>query len=222
MRSLRSLFFALGSGPLVVATLVAQSPSELARRLDPATYAAVRTIVDSARGDSLPAKALQDKALEGAAKHVPGPRIVAAVRQLASELREARTLLRAAAPGASLRGGEIVAAADARRRGVPAGDVTALRHDLKPDVSLIVPLTVLGDLVQRGIPAGQARGVIEQLAGAGVTPQQMADIPGRMDVGLKVGAPPLDALRGALPIPVRAVGPPHAGVRPPKGRGGHP
>lgn len=202
-------------GPLA-ATLAAQGTPSLEGRLDPPTLAAVRAIIDSARNDSVPAQALEDKALEGVAKHVPGPRIAAAVRQLALELRDARSLLRAAAPRASLDAGEIVAAADTRRRGVPAQDVSALRHDVAPGTPLVVALTVLGDLVQRGIPADQARAVIEQLVAAGVTAQQLADIPPRMDVGLRVGAPPLDALRGALPIPLRPVVPSHPGVPPPK------
>lgn len=203
-------------GPLAAAALAAQTPPALARRLDPRTLAAVRAIIDSARRDSIPTQALEDKALEGAAKRVPPPRIVAAVGQLAGELRDARTLLREAAPRATLAGGEIIAATDARRRGVPGEEIAGLRRHVAPQASLIVPLTVLGDLVQRGIPADRAREVVEQLLDAGVTAQQLADIPPRMDVGLRVGAPPLDALRSALPIPLRPVTPPRPGATPPK------
>jgi hypothetical protein len=213
---MRAAFLAAALGPLAAACLAAQEPPALERRLDPGTLAAVRAIIDSTRGDSVPSQVLEDKALEGVAKHVPPPRIVAAVRQLAGELRDARTLLRGAAPRALLAAGEIVAAADARRRGVPSDQVAALRHHVAPQAPLIVPLTVLGDLVQRGVPADQARAVIEQLIDAGVSAQQMADIPPRMDVGLRVGAPPLDALRSASPIPLRPVTPPRPGVTPPK------
>lgn len=201
--------------PLAATTLAAQGSSPLRQRLDPQTFAAVRAIMDSARADSVPTGPLADKALEGAAKHVPAARILTAVRQLRSELANARGLLRAGAPGAPLGTEEIVAAADARRRGVPAADVTQLRHDVTATTSLVVPLTVLGDLIQRGVPADQARGAIEQLVTSGVSAQQIADIPSRMDVGLKVGAPPLDALRSASPIPLHPLPPSRPGVTAP-------
>ena len=188
-----------------IAALAAQDRPVIESRLDPQTLAAVRAIIDSARRDSVPLQALEDKALEGAAKHVPVGRIVGAVRQLSVELRDARALLRAAAPRAALADGEIVAAADTRRRAVPAVEVSRLRNHVPATAPLVVALTVLGDLVQRGIPADQAREVIEELIAAGVSAQQIADIPTRMDVGLRVGAPPLDALRSALPIPLRPV-----------------
>src|SRR5712692_8274195 len=187
-------------GQLATAALAAQGRPPLEQRLDPPTLAALRPILDSAQGDSVPVKALEDKALEGAAKHVPPTRIVSVVRQLAAELRNARALLRSAAPRAVLSDDETIAAADARRRGVPATEVSALRSHVPLATVLVVAYTVLGDLVQRGIPASQAREVIEQLIGAGVPASQIAEIPGRMDVGLRVGAPPLDALRNALPL----------------------
>lgn len=212
---MRRLLRVAAFGCVAAAPLAAQGPGTIAGRLDPQTYAAVRAIVDSARHDSVPTQALEDKALEGVAKHVPAERIVAAVRQLAAELRDARGLLRAAAPGTALADGEIIAAADARHRGVPAVELSSLCGHVSSKASLVVAFTVLGDLVQRGVPAGQAREVVEQLIEAGVSAQQLADVPARMDVGLRVGAPPLDALRSALPIPLRPVRPP-PGATPPK------
>jgi hypothetical protein len=202
-------------GQLTAAMLAAQGHAVLEQRLDPQALAAVRAIIDSARRDSVPTQALEDKALEGVAKHIPPDRIVAAVRQFGVELRGARALLRAAAPGATLADGEFIAAADAQHRGVPPVDLSSLRGHVSSRASLVVAFTVLGDLVQRGVPAGQARDVVEQLIAAGVSPQQLADVPARMDVGLRVGAPPLDALRSALPIPLRPVRPP-PGAMPPK------
>lgn len=210
----RSLLLAVLAGPVAAATLMAQERPPLEARLDPPTLVAVRAIIDSARADSVPTRALEDKALEGAAKRVPAPRIVAAVRQLAVDLKEARALLRAASPRAPLAEEEIVAAAQARARGVPAGEVQALRNHVPPATPLVVAFTVLGDLVQRGVAADQALDVIEQLIGAGVPAQQIGEIPVRMDVGLRVGAPPLDALRSALPIPIRPF------RRPPRPDGG--
>jgi len=213
---MRRFVLAVLLGRLAAAPLAAQGRPPLEQRLDPQTLAALRPILDSARSDSVPVQALVDKALEGVAKHVPLVRIIAAVRQLAAELHDAQALLRSAAPGMAMNDGEIVAAADARRRGVPAKDVSTLRSHVPPATGLVVAYTVLGDLVQRGVPADQARLVIEQLLAAGVPAQQIAEIPARMDVGLRVGAPPLDALRGALPMPLRPVKPPQPGAPSPK------
>lgn len=189
-------------------------------RLDAATLAALRPLFELARRDSLPVTALEDKGLEGAAKRIPPERIVAAVQQLAQDLRAARGLLREARPRGPISDGEILAAADAPRRGVPADEIAALGANAPPAVSLLVPLTVLGDLVQRGIPAGEARRVIEELLAAGISAEQLAEIPPRVDVALRVGAPPSEAFRSALPIPVRPPipqqpppGPPEQSIR---------
>jgi hypothetical protein len=190
---------------LAVPDVGAQGRPTLESRLDAQTLAALRPVFAAALSDSLPVRALEDKAFEGAAKRVPAPRIVAAVRQLATELREARILLYDAAPGATRAEGEIIAAADARRRGVPANEISALRRNVSPATALMVPLTVFADLVQRGIAADQARAVLEQLLAAGVAAEQIAEIPARVDVALRVGAPPLEALRSALPVPLRPV-----------------
>ena len=203
---MRSLWVAALIGQLAVPALTGQGNASLDQRLDSATLATLRPILDSARADSLPEQALEDKVLEGMAKHVAPPRIVAAVRQLAGKLRDARALLRSATAAAPSEG-EIVAAADALRRGVPAAELAALQTHA-PTATLVVAFTVLGDLVQRGVPAGQARLVIEQLLAAGVPASQIAEIPSHMDVGLRVGAPPLDALRSALPVPLRPLKPP--------------
>lgn len=218
---MRRLLLVVALGGLAAVPLAAQGRGTIEQRLDPQTFAAVRAVVDSARRDSIPAQALEDKALEGVAKHIPPDRIVAAVRQLAVELRDARALLRAAAPGATLADGEVIAAADAEHRGVPPVELSSLRSHVSSRASLIVAFTVLGDLVQRGVPAGQARDVVEQLIAAGVSAQQLADVPARMDVGLRVGAPPLDALRSALPVPLRPVRPPPGGTTPKPNPSGH-
>lgn len=217
----RRLLHVMAVGCLATVPLAAQGRDPIEQRLDPQTFAAVRGIIDSARRDSVPAQALEDKALEGVAKNVPPARIVAAVRQLAAELHDARALLRTAAPNATLGDGEIIAAADAQRRGVPSVELSSLRGHVSSRASLVVAFTVLGDLVQRGVPAGQARDVVEQLIEAGVSAQQLADVPARMDVGLRVGAPPLDALRSALPVPLRPVRPPPGAIPPKPNPSGH-
>ena len=175
-----------------------QGPGRLEARLDPQTIAGLQPVLAEALIDSLPARPLEDKALEGAAKRVPSARIVDAVRQLATSMHEGRMLLRSGAPTVTPSEAEIVAAADARRRGVPPGEISALRRDA-PGSALVVPLTVLSDLVQRGVPADQARSVIADLVRHGTSLEQIAQLPGRVDVAIRVGATPAAALRGAIP-----------------------
>ncbi len=189
----------------------AQEGRSVESRLDQETVAALRPIFEAARRDSVPVRALEDKALEGAAKRVPSARIVAAVERLATELRETRSLLRAAATSTPLSEGEIIAAADVRSRGVAAEEIAALRHNAPPSTNLEIPFAVLGALVQRGVPADEARTVVEHLVTSGVSQEKIVEIPARVDAALRVGAPPVPALGSALAglgIPAPPVTPP--------------
>lgn len=200
MRSLLGVaFLAVTAG-----TAGAQAPNPLATRLDAVTLQALAPTLEAARRDSLPVRALEAKALEGSAKQVAGPRIVSAVKQMADDLREARLLVKA--PGAAAPSDEmVIAAADARRRGVPANEVASLAHTLAPGGPLLMAMAVLGDLVQRGVPAGRALAAVTTLLESGATVDALSDLPARMDVALRVGASPIDALgsatrgRGARP-----------------------
>jgi len=170
----------------------------LRQRLDPAAYAAVRPIIDSARHDSLPVHALEAKALEGAAKRRPTDQIVTTMQRFADELREARTLLREALPTEPLADGEVVAAAEARRQGAPAEDIVAVRRSAPAGTPLEVPIALLGELVRRQIPPPDARQLIEHLVVTAVPQERMIEILQRVDVALRVGAPPVRALGTAL------------------------
>src|SRR5262245_35469650 len=65
----------------------------LGERLDAETASAVGELVEEARVKGLPVDALISRALEGASRQAPGPRIVAAVRNLAVSLETAREML---------------------------------------------------------------------------------------------------------------------------------
>ncbi len=223
----RSSVFPLLAGALCVLTealCAAASGAQqdvLRQRLDPATYAALQPVLEQASRDSLPLKAIEAKALEGQAKRRPGPQIVAAVRQLAADLRTARLALRAALPQRAISEGEIVAAAGAARQGVPAEMITAIAREARPGASLEIPLALLGALVSRQVPVEQAANVIAHLLSSGIPQERMVEIPQRLDVALRVGAPPLAALGTALqslgipapPVPAGRGRPP--GIRPP-------
>ncbi len=200
MRALLGLAFLAG----MAGTAGAQGANPLATRLDAVTLQALAPTLEAARRDSLPVRALEAKALEGSAKQIAGPRIVSAVERMADDLREARLLVRS--PGAAAPSDELViAAADARRRGIAANEVATLAHTSAPDGPLLMAMAVLGDLVQRGVPTGTALATVTTLLEGGATVDALSDLPARMDVALRVGASPIDALgsatrgRGARP-----------------------
>lgn len=147
---------------LAAARTVGAQVSRLNTQLDRATRTAVLAIVDSARVAGLPADALINKALEGAGKHAAGPRIVAAVRDLAGEMRRARTAL-----GRNSRPEEITAGAHALHAGITPAELTTLRR-ASVGRQLTTPLMVLTDLVSRGVPAPAASAAVAALARAGV------------------------------------------------------
>jgi hypothetical protein len=150
---------------LMTASLASAQTAPMARlskELDPATRAAVVAIVDSARVARLPADILVNKALEGAGKGADGPRIVAAVRALAGELRQSRDAL-----GRTSRPDEITAGAHALHAGVAPADLGKLRRAAVGRL-LVTPLTVLTDLVSRGVPAATASSAMVRLARAGL------------------------------------------------------
>lgn len=170
----------------------------LKQRLDPATYAAIQPVLEQALRDSLPVRAIEAKALEGQAKRRPGPQIVAAVRQLAADLKGARAALRSAVAGRELLEGEIVAAAEASRQGVPLELVASIARQARSATSLEIPLAVLGALVSRQVPVDQAADVILHALTSGIPEERLVEIPRRVDVALRVGAPPVAALGTAL------------------------
>ncbi|PYP47677.1 MAG: hypothetical protein DMD50_02910, partial [Gemmatimonadetes bacterium] len=81
---------------LVLATILAGGlaaqnvPPRLDGRVSPEVQRAVRRIAADAAARGLPVDPLVQKAIEGAAKGVPGERVIAAVRALATRLGEAR------------------------------------------------------------------------------------------------------------------------------------
>jgi hypothetical protein len=210
----------------LVATPVAGQGTGLSSRVDANTLREVQPVLDAAGRDSLPLTALESKVLEGVAKNVPPQQIGVVVRALAEELRGARLTLRDVLPNRSIADGEIVAAAMARRQGIGAETLRSLSMS-GPDVgSLEIPMTVLGELVRRGVPTDEAASAMSQVMRAGVPMQVAAQIPGRVDGGMSSGAPPGRALADALrnlnipspPGPPVTPGPPGSGG-PPSGRG---
>jgi len=141
---------------LLLVTQVAVQDPRL-DRLDPDTRSAVAAVVDSARVARLPIEPIIQRALEGATKGAPGPRIVAAVRKLAVDLGTARAAL-----GTSALEAELEAAVAALRAGATPEVIAHLRDVRRPPLTMA--LSVLADLVASGVPADSAAAAVLALA----------------------------------------------------------
>jgi hypothetical protein len=114
--------------------------------------------VDSAEREGLPGEPLVLRALEGSAARAPGPVIVNAVRSLRGQLGTARRML-----GRGASAPELGAGAAALQVSVQPNVLATLRR-ARPSGSLIVPLSVLTDLVSLGVPADTAARTVVALA----------------------------------------------------------
>lgn len=139
----------------------------LVRRLPQPARDSIQAIVDSARAAHLPAEVLVDRALEGAERGIPSPRIVIAVRTLAGELRTARRAL-----GDRSDSDEVKAGAHALQAGAPATSLARLRA-AGPRRRLTMAVTVLTDLVARHVPSPSATDAIVRLVKAKVSDSEL-------------------------------------------------
>ncbi|HEU4649213.1 MAG TPA: hypothetical protein VFS33_09150 [Gemmatimonadales bacterium] len=199
----------VGSALLLAAaprTASAQDP-RLRARLEAPTAVAVQAVIDSAAAAGLPTEPLALRALEGASRGADGARIVDAVRSLAARMETARRAL-----GRSVTEPELVAAAGALYRGVQPNTLERLRRTGRGR-TLTVPLVVLADLLERGVPAKVASDCVERL-------MPMADdtsllVLGRMvQQDIAAGASPTSAAESRVAgilvaVPLAPPPPPH-------------
>jgi hypothetical protein len=178
-------------------TLAAQAP-RLEGRVDAATLAAVQPALTDAARDSLPLAALESKVLEGVAKAVPPQQIGRVVADLATEFRAARAVVREGLPGRPVTDGEVVAVALAVRQGVAPEMIRALWASRPNGGSLEIPVTVLSELVRRGVPVEDAANVVGHVVRTGVPAHVAAQLPGRVETALGAGVAPGAALGEAM------------------------
>jgi hypothetical protein len=156
----------------------------LAARLDAPTASAVDEIVRTAAAHGLPTEPLVTRALEGASRRVPGPRIVTAVRNLASALETARRTL-----GDRSSAAELVAGTAALAAHIPPDTLSRLRS-ARGQGSLIVPLVVMTDLVTRNVPVETASAAVLAAARAHARDEDLMRLRQDVDEDIRSGATP--------------------------------
>lgn len=202
----------LATGSLGAQELTRSFPDRLGEHLPPAEARRVHTSVESARALLLPADALEYLALELSAKGAPAVVVAARVELRLELLRTTRDLIRDAR-GSEAMADEIAAGAEAMQRGVSGNQIAELARGAPSGRSLAVPLLVMSELVDRGLPsdAALARVSARLLARAGDA-----------DLQREVTAPP-----AARPVPGRVAGVTRGGMvdnvgsrpaHPPRGR----
>lgn len=181
---------------IAVVPVSAQEPSpEAARDVDPrmerirvelpqGALERIEARIAAARAEGLPVEPLMDKAVEGLAKRVPGPRIASAVDQLAGELGRARTLLADGVPPGPT---DVAAVADAMRRGVPEMAIQRVARDAGPEEPVAMTVHTLGDLMDRGVPVEQALAVMEAWRSRGARRDELRELPGAIDRLMRQG-----------------------------------
>jgi hypothetical protein len=181
---------------VLLATLaVGQASAQDARlqeRLAPDLVRRVTTVVDSAAAEGLPTEPLVQKALEGAAKGAAPDRIMAAVSSLHAAMGRARSAI-----GAPADDQEIVVGALWLRAGGPPDALTRLKQRAGRR-SVAVAITVMTDLVERGVSPADAVGGLDRLLGTGLPDADLLQVRDRVARAVLDGDPAGGALQGEL------------------------
>jgi hypothetical protein len=172
--------------------------ARLSERLEASTAAQVQQVVDSARNDGRPSEPLVQKALAGSTLGATGDRIVTAVRTLHGQLRRAREAL-----GGEASEAELTAAAGALRAGLEPAALRRLQA-LRSGRPLVVPISVLADLVAEGVPPAEATRSVLDLARDGRPDDEFVELRRQAQVRRRGAGEPMGrpALRPAADPPV--------------------
>jgi hypothetical protein len=178
---------------LVAAAIAIGSPTPVtaqerdSRRLEdamPAEYAArVRAIAREAREAGVPPGLIARKAFEGVAKGYPPERVISALDAYSGRLQEARSLL-----GPDRRPASLAAAAEALRRGVPRDAIRSMGDRGRGARDLAVPLIVLSDLTEAGVPTENALEMVNSAMDRGTRGDQMLGLSAAVRRRMQQGA----------------------------------
>jgi hypothetical protein len=183
-------------GAALAGGLAAQDvPTRLDGRVSPEVRHAVQGIAADAAAHGLPVDPLVQKAIEGAAKGVPGDRVIAAVRALAGRLAEAMEAVRqggVAAPSEEV----VEGGADALNAGISGRQVSDLVRVSQPPHDPALTLRVAATLAALGVPAKQTLQLVQEMISAGRSPSDLLGLPGQVQAGVARGATPAQAAAG--------------------------
>lgn len=187
--------------PLVLGATLAGSlgaqdvQARLGGRVSPEVQRAVQVIAADAVAHGLPVDPLVQKAIEGAAKGVPGDRVIAAVRALAGRLGESMAAVREA--GVAAPGGDVVeGGADALNAGFSGRQVSDLVRVSRPPHDPALTLQVAATLAALGVPTKQAFQLVQGTISAHRSPTDLLGLPGQVQAGVARGATPAQAAAG--------------------------
>lgn len=184
-----AMLAAAGSGSVAEAQDASASALARARAsMSPAAAAQFDATLRAALQRGLPTQPLAEKALEGAAKGVPGERIVVAVKVLADRMGHAQGLLAARANSSDLS-----AVADALQRGVPDDAIRRIGREAAPGEAVGVSVHALADLLDRGVPVAVGLDVIGAWRGRGADPKSLREIPAAVERLVRQGVGPASA-----------------------------
>ena len=145
--------------------------ARLQSRMNADTYHAVRAIIDSAKKAGLPTRPIEDKALEGASVGADSQVIVSAIRVFTVQLGTASSAL-----GREATTDELRAAVGVIDAGVPTRDLIRIHDSADPsNRSIATALTVINDIVVRGVPVATATNLVISLLRARVKDAELLD-----------------------------------------------
>lgn len=169
----------------------ADAMERLAERYPADVVRGVEDVLARADGLGLPDRALADKALEGAAKGVPGDRLLGALERRLETLRTASGALPAGAGEASLRAG-----ADALAQGLSGEDVGRV-GEVASAADRPAALVVLGELSRLKVPVDRAVEAVTRALEDGQDGLAAMALGRRVRQAVRAGRSPLEALRQA-------------------------
>lgn len=172
-------------------------PADVAERV-------IATVSD-ARGQGLPARAIEQRALMLARKGAEPGAIARSVADHSRAMGEARAALargRAGRPADE----DVAAGAEVIRKGVDGSQISALAKSAPSGRSLAVPLLVIGSLVDRGLPSDAALARVLERMNARATDAELSRIPQQGVAGRDRGAAARAGRPGPRPTPPTTVG----------------
>lgn len=212
---MKPLLFLLLLVLLGVRTSSAQTPDpRLVQRLGAPAADSIAQIVAAAESEGLPTTPLTAKALQGAARGAEPPLVVRAVANLAAALRSARGAM---GPGRSA--DELTAGAVALQNGADPRQLARLVQAAGTH-PITMPLVILTDLLDRGVPGDTLVAMLATVTRRGVSDEELLRLRETISRDIATGVPPLAAASSRMttvlspPAPASHLAPPREGHTP--------